>query len=88
MFIKAFYFTNTDVCIQGQDGSKGDKGSLGSPGNPGEPGLRGKDVSKSSADVTAMCYFVCKPCKCSFFKGLLRKSSSQIKLTVFCKHMK
>lgn len=44
----------TQVCVQGQDGSKGDKGSSGSPGNPGEPGLRGKDVSKSSADVTAM----------------------------------
>lgn len=48
----------TQTCLfQGQDGSKGDKGSPGSPGNPGEPGLRGKDVSKSSADVTAMCYF-------------------------------
>lgn len=44
----------TQVCVQGQDGSKGDKGSSGSPGNPGEPGLRGKDVSKFSADVTAM----------------------------------
>lgn len=52
-----FDSTNSDVCVQGQDGMKGDKGSPGSPGNPGEPGLRGKDVSKSAVDVTAMCYF-------------------------------
>lgn len=49
-----FYFTNANVCVQGQDGTKGDKGS---PGSSGEPGLRGKDVSKSSVDVTVLCYF-------------------------------
>lgn len=40
------------LLVQGQDGSKGDKGDLGISGDPGKPGLRGKDVSKSSADVT------------------------------------
>lgn len=44
------------MCVQGRDGAKGDKGSPGLPGNPGEPGLRGKDVSKSSVDVTAKCF--------------------------------
>lgn len=73
--------------VQGQDGSKGDKGSPGSPGNPGEPGLRGKDVSKSSVDVPAMCFFRQNPSLFSF-QGLTQKILSQIELRVYIKDMK
>lgn len=45
--------------VQGLDGFKGDKGTTGLPGKPGEPGLRGKDVSKSWAAVTATIQVVC-----------------------------
>lgn len=66
----------TQVCVQGQDGSKGDKGSSGSPGNPGEPGLRGKDVSKSSADVTAMFSYKAKTQVCFLYSGFIQPNNS------------
>lgn len=74
--------------VQGQDGSKGDKGSPGSPGNPGEPGLRGKDVSKSSADVPAMCYFFRQNPSVFSFQRFTQKFLRQIKFSLYTKDMK